>query len=113
MTTPHDPIAALADLRTKAPRDLIDRTLAATGHHDTFTIVDGPSGRLAVAFNPRGVSGVVPADGEPPGGAVHDGEGVVVSGGSERAIDQILRSLRPEVCERRNGIVWCGHERAS
>jgi len=63
MTTAHDVITALGGLRTTAPGHLVDATLSATGHIDRFDFVDGPTGSLAVAFNDRGVAGVVPAGG--------------------------------------------------
>ena len=59
MTT-RDVTKALSNMSTTAPQRLIDRTLVATGHIDEYDIVDGPTGKLAIAFNDQGVSGVVP-----------------------------------------------------
>jgi len=60
MTTQRSITAALSSLRTTAPRRVVDLTLTATGHIDEYEFVDGPTGRLAIAFNGRGVAGVVP-----------------------------------------------------
>jgi O-6-methylguanine DNA methyltransferase len=56
-----DVINALGELAEPAPDGLVTRTLVATGHIDQFTIVPGPAGPLAVAFNDHGISGVVPS----------------------------------------------------
>jgi O-6-methylguanine DNA methyltransferase len=61
MTAGNHVATALRALRTNAPPTLVDRTLLATGHLDAYTILDGPTGPLAVAFNDQGISGVVPA----------------------------------------------------
>lgn len=67
MTNPDvataDVISALGELAEPAPEGLVERTLVATGHIDQYTIVPGPTGTLAVAFNELGISGVVPSDG--------------------------------------------------
>jgi O-6-methylguanine DNA methyltransferase len=80
MTGPDDVTAALRALGTSAPPSLVDRTLLATGHADAYTILDGPIGRLAVAFNDNGVSGVVPAEG------VDDPSGMLAARTGRRAM---------------------------
>lgn len=55
---------ALASLRSPAPEGLADRVLAATGPADDWVLVDGPAGRLMVAFNAHGISYVLAGDDE-------------------------------------------------
>jgi O-6-methylguanine DNA methyltransferase len=59
-TTPTDIVADLRSLRRPAPADLRHRILEAAGLGEHAAVVDGPAGRLWIAFTARGVSAVVP-----------------------------------------------------
>src|SRR4051794_19488191 len=58
MTTDATVEAALADLRTTAPRSLAPRTLTEVGLADWYARMPSPIGDLIVAWSGRGVSAV-------------------------------------------------------
>jgi O-6-methylguanine DNA methyltransferase len=59
----HDPIAEeLAALRRRAPAGLLDHVLRGSDLADSYTEIDGPTGRAYVAWNGRGVTAFVPVD---------------------------------------------------
>ena len=61
--TSHDPILEeLAALQRTAPVDLLDRVLLGADLADSYTEIEGPTGRAFVAWNGRGVTTFVPAE---------------------------------------------------
>jgi len=61
--TSHDPILeGLAALQRTAPVDLLDRVLLGADLADSYTEIEGPTGRAFVAWNGRGVTTFVPAE---------------------------------------------------
>lgn len=55
-------IAERLGAQEAAPPTIVPRVLVDTALADLYIAVDGPIGRLYVAFNPVGVSSIVPAD---------------------------------------------------
>ena len=61
--TSHDQILEeLAALQRTAPVDLLDRVLLGADLADSYTEIEGPTGRAFVAWNGRGVTTFVPAE---------------------------------------------------
>jgi O-6-methylguanine DNA methyltransferase len=61
--TSYDPIVEeLAALRRTAPDELLETVLVGADLADSYTEIDGPTGRAFVAWNGRGITAFVPVD---------------------------------------------------